>query len=266
MTQTFAPTPTDEALARTFMEEGEARYLAFCQRRQLTLPSHGQWEVALVISGTASEIKPHNFLELIATLNPRLSGWPVWFDPRNMDRTQLPELNEGIWEALIVDFNNGVLGEYLDFMRLDPHGRFFLLRALDDDIYSRRGGPTPMKEFDAMIPIYKATEAIAVGQAFAKGMGYPLEGTTLSFMFKWTGLRGRTLTSWASQSFMLRSHRKSSQEEVESFVQVPLDAPISTVGNRVYQLLSPLYEAFEGFEQPEKFVADRVEKIINRKI
>lgn len=265
LAERFLPEPTDEANAISFLDESEEHYQRMADKRGLHFPPHGTWEVALVIQGDTPALKPSSFLDLIARHNPQYSGWPVWLDPRIMGPEHPPVIIGDIWEALMVaPLSNDQLDNSLDYMRLDPKGRFFLRRALDDDTHFNRIGLEPMKAFDVMIPIDRTAEAIAVGIAFAKGMGYAPTQTNLSYLFKWSGLENRSLISWATPGMMFRGNYKAHQDEVQSFIQVPLDLPISAIGPHVHTVLEKLYDAFGGFQQPEKYITNVVTKSLSR--
>lgn len=265
LSEEFQPEPSAESRALSLLEESEAKYVAAVAQRGLQLPQFGVWEVALIIDGNAPKIKGSAFLEIVRTHNPSYTGWPIWFDPRNMDKDHPPQIVDGVWEALINGLGDQGFGDHLDYLRLDPSGRFFLLRPLEDDIARQGTGAVALKTFDVMLPIYRTAEAIAVGIALANGMGYQPQETKLSFAFKWTALSGRSLVSWADSKRWFSGYRKAHQAEVSSFIQVPLDTPLSAIGSRVSEVLSNLYDVFGGFEQPEPFVSNVVAEFLSRR-
>ena len=120
---------------------------------------------------------------------------------------------KGVWEALIVILP-AEWSRHVDFMRLDPKGRFYLRRALQDDISGSNRAPKPLSALDFALPILRVAEAIAVGIAFAKAMGCAVETTLLAFAFQWTQLRGRELVSWARQERLIIPGRHAYQNEV----------------------------------------------------
>jgi len=123
------PKETTEDKLKTFMQESRQRFEEEVEQRNINLPDHGSWEVALIVDG---EIPPFSankeFLNLLDSANPNYTGWPVWVDSRgfSIENTR-PYVFNGVWEALIV-----TLGEWnptIDFHRFDPLGKFYLKRA-----------------------------------------------------------------------------------------------------------------------------------------
>lgn len=151
-------------------------------------------------------------------------------------------------------------------MRLDPKGRFYLRRALREDVSDNRQAPAPMPILDFSLPITNTAEAMAVGMAFAKAMGCPAEDTQLAFGFRWTKLRGRRLTSWVHPDRDIFPQPSAYQDEVLAFVKVPLDTPLAALGNFVNQAVQPLFEGFDGFVLSRNVVEDLTRQLIERKL
>lgn len=95
-----------------------------------------------------------------------------------------------------------------------------------------------MKQLDFGLVILRPTEAIAVALGFAKAMKCPIETTKLSFFFRWTEMKGRELSSWASV--------------------------ISAISEYVYQVTKTVFEAFSGIEIDISSVEDLTQKLIER--
>lgn len=256
------PEPTAESRLRKYLEESEARYSTVIKERGVQLPPHGAWEVGLLLPG---DISPHSanqeFLNLLNSSNPGYSGWPVWLDSRDFDESARPRVFEGTWEALIVTLNS--ILRYIDFMRFDPKGRFYLREAFYEDVRDLE----PMKFLDFALPTRKTAEAIAVGIAFAKAMGCDPEKTQLTFGFRWTGLQGRQLTSWVEPMRHISPGRTAYQDEVSTFlVEVPLETPLSALGEFVNQAVKPLFEVFDGFTLSKDVVEDLTRRVIERRL
>ena len=126
-----------------------------------------------------------------------------------------------------------------------------------------------MKKFDEKNNgkkyMFRCAEAIAVGIEFAKAMGCEREKTTLAFAFKWTGLRGRYLSSWAQPGRYISQRACAYQNEVLAFVNVPLGTPLSVLAQYVNQVTEPLFKVFNGFELEMSVVEDLTRRLIERK-
>jgi len=259
------PKPTIEELLRGYLQEGEKRFESVVIERGIELPKHGTWEVALLLIG---EVPPHaanrGFLNLLDSSNPDYTGWPVWVDSRGFsDKDSHPYVIEGVWEAFIP--RSDIWGGDLDFMILDPTGRFYLRRALQDDTLTRPQAPEPLTVLDFGLPIIRTAEAIAVGIAFAKAMGCNTEETELAYGFKWSKLWGRKLVSWANPGRYISPGRTAYQDEVFMHIHVPLETPLSALGEFVNRVVQPLFEIFDGFVLGKDVVEDLTRRLIERK-
>ena len=262
------PVLTSEEISRAYLLDSEARFKSEVSKRNLELPVHGSWEVALVLMG---EIPQHtanqDFIRLLDSSNPHYTGWPIWINSRQFSEAEThPYVFNGVWEALIIRLDTGWWRDYIEFMRLDPQGRFYLRRALADDVSKSPQAPTPMTVLDFTLPVLRTAEAFAVGISFAKAMGCYPESTQLSFIFRWTGLHERSLVSWADRRRDIISGRKAYQDEVSAFNNIPLDTPLSALGDHVYRIVKPLFEIFDGFVLKRDVVETLVQQLIKRKL
>jgi hypothetical protein len=258
---------SSEELLGGYLQESERRYQTVAAEREVSLPPHGTWEVALVLVG---DIPSHQattqFLNLIAASNPNYTGWPIWLDSREFgDRAARPYVFDGAWEALVVSLNTG-WSDQVDFMRLDPRGRFYLHRPLQDDISGSNRAPKPLAELDFGLPIIRTAEAIAVGLSLSKALGCLSQKCLLAFSFRWKGLHGRELTYWAQPSRYISPGRRAYQDEVSVQISVPVDVSLSAVGEFVDQVVQPLYAVFDGFTLGKEIVHDLTNRLIERKL
>jgi len=267
ISQSVTPEVTAEELLRRYLQELEERYRGVALERNVSIPDHGSWEVGLIILGDVPEIKADaNFLNLLDSSNPDYTGWPVWLISRGFnDQQSRPYVYDGCWEAFIASLKGGS-SDHLDFLRLDPKGRFYLYRALEDDISWSPRAPQPLNALDFALPIVRVAEALAVGLSFAKAMGCPQDSTSLSFAIKWSRLRGRQLVSWAEPGRYISPGRVAYQDDVISFVSIPLDTPLSALSEYVNQAVQPLYQVFDGFQLGIGTVEEITQRLIERRL
>ena len=261
------PEETTEDRLRKYLEESKERYSTVIEERGVQLPPHGAWEVGLLLIGdNPTHSANQDFLNLLNSSNPRHTGWPIWLDSRNFyDESTRPYVFEETWEALIVALTPNL--RHIDFMRLNPEGRFYLRRAFEDDILTHLPhSPEPMEYFDFVFPVERTAEALAVGIAFAKAMGCDPEETQLAFGFRWTGLQGRKLTSWVEPTRYLPPEGPAYQDGVITFVEVPLETPLSALGEFVNQAVKPLFEVFDGFALSKDVVEDLTRRVIEKRL
>jgi hypothetical protein len=259
------PLLTYEENVQKFYEEIRMRFEKIRAERGLQLPDHGFWEAALIINGQVPRQKTsREFLSQLSATNPQYTGWPVWLNSEGFsDPSSRPYFYKNGWEEFIVSLEGW--GAHIDFQRFEPVGRFFLRRSLEDDIGGDRR-PPPLSVLDFGLPIIRVAETIAVGIAFGKAMGCDAETTTLSFLFGWNRLKGRILTSWANRERYISGGRNLYEDEVRSYVEVPLNAPLSRLGEFTKAAVDPLFVVFDGYEIGETVVNDMVDRLTNRKL
>lgn len=267
ITEGTGPEYTTEDLVRRYLHKSEERYKEVVKEKDVKLPEHGSWEVALLIMGDIPEHKANKeFLNLLDSSNPNYTGWPVWLISSNFsDRTAHPYVVNGVWETLIVSINTDWI-DHVDFMILDPKGKFYLRRPLTDDIAGTDRSPAPLTELDFGLPIIRSAEAIAVGIVYAKAMGCNSENTLLAYAFRWKRLQGRELSYWAQPGRYISPERRAYQDEVEVSIIVPLETPLSALHTFVNQVVQPLYNVFDGFSLGENVVEELTQGLIERRM
>jgi hypothetical protein len=267
VSQGLVPEATTEELLQKYLQESEDRFQAVAREREVQIPEHGVWEVALLLIG---QVPPHaanyEFLNLLDASNPRYAGWPVWpASWRFTDQSARPYIFHDAWEAFISLGSGRSRG--VDFMRLDPKGRFYLRRPFREDISDDPQAPASRSILNLRLQVENTAEAMAVGIAFAKAMGCPVESTRLAFGFKWTKLQGRQLpTLWAQFARDTFPGHSAYQDEVFSFVEIPLDTPLSALGNYVDLAVMRLFQVFNGYVLNSNDVEDLTRRLIERKL
>ena len=268
------PGPTPEARALKFLQDGHERFKAERTRRIVQLPRHGAWEVAVLVEGDALGGAPtEDFLNLISASNPRFTGWPAWIDSRGfanvegeLDPGPRPYIHDGGWEAFVYSRRGGLLPDRVDFWRAEPVGRFYLYRALQDDLATIPSAPEPMTALDPGLVITRTAEAIAVPMAFAREMGATPEETILHYAFRWSGLRGREISAWLYPERFVSPGYVCHQDDVNSQVAVSLDTPTSALGRFVRDATTPLFTAFSGWMPDPGVTEDLTDRFLSRNV
>lgn len=259
-----AKTPSIEDRAVEAMAIGEARRdKAFADNYEGALDAFNQfgaYSVALVFDPIREGHTDQKFLNIIGSANPQLTGWPVWLDSRGFtDRSAAPKMLDGVWQAFIVNLARGWFS-HLDFQTMDAQGSFYLWRLLDDDQTDK---VEPLTQLDPLLAIYRVAEILAVGLAFAKALGQP-EDSKLGFLFKWTKLNGRKLDAWANRGAYFSPGRTAYDAEVTSFVEVPLNTPVSALAPVLSQAIAPLMRSFDGYEVSTQVVEQQMQRLLER--
>jgi hypothetical protein len=257
-----------QAQTLSFLNEGNSHFVQAASARNLTgvarkMADGAMFEVALILSPLKSgEMPTATFRQTLASTNPNLTGWPIWLDSAGFsDETARPLVKDGAWQALIVS-THGSWSDHLDFQLFDPNGRFYLLRNLQDD----GGGRAPGSVLDPIIAILRVAEAIAVGLAFARALGWEAEGATLALAFRWSKLTGRKLEAWANSGVYISAYERTATDAVTSYVEVPLDTPLSAIAPVVETVVRQLFVQFGGYQFPSKAIEDWTRKLIERRL
>jgi hypothetical protein len=239
---------SDEEALRRVLDQGLGRFRQIVSDRHLELPQHGSWETAAIVRGERPPTRPNlEFIGALLSSNPNYTGWPVWLDSRNFgDQAARPYLANDVWEAFIASFDSG-WSDHLDFWRLSPAGEFYLYRAFQDDVSVSDRHPEPMTAFDFGLPVIRSAEAIGVALAYARALRTSGPEATVLLGFRWMGLQGRELSSWAQPLRHISPGRHAYRDEVFSSVTVPLETPVSAVHQFVHAATQPLFEPLTAF-------------------
>ncbi len=270
---TVATIPQPETL-QTKVEEllakGEQRFLASLETR--TVPQEdqylleaGTWEVAMVVEpGWPSRVPDNEFAGTVFGSNPRYTGWPVWLDARlSAMQENRPVVRDRSYEALIV--TSGGFTSHLDFMRLDPSGKFYLRRALQDDIRTEKVSPGTV--LDPILVILRVAEAIAVGIAIARSQ--LVEGEPprrLGFGFQWSKLAGRSLSTWANPMYPSMGGRLAHEGNILTFIELPSDTPANAIAPYVDAATRDLFALFDGERVAPSDIEDWTAKLLERRL
>lgn len=220
--------------------------------------------VALVLDpAKPDELPTTEFMNKVSASNPQYTGWPIWLDSRTFiaiaDR---PKVSDGVWQALIIQLE-GVWYPNFEFLRFDPKGAFYLQRVMQDDLSDKVPRGTAM---DVMLMIYRVAEVLAVGVSMSRNLGWDQDAVA-GFAFRWSGLKGRKLKSWASPIHSIGPLGYQSHSTVaESFVRVPLEIPHSALAPHVELAVGPLFTSFDGYVPSSQLIETCVRKMTERKM
>ncbi|SAK54041.1 hypothetical protein AWB77_01495 [Caballeronia fortuita] len=244
------------------MDDGFAAFERRVRKAAITLPDRGYFEFAATLVG---DIKPElqankNLLNLITSANRRFGGYPYFSVLHGADLPERrPRLVEDTWEqAVIQPAGTSWDMKTIDFWRIEATGRFYALRAYDEDLDDNL---KPLCSFAIVLPVWRSADAIIEALAIAREFATSVEESKLAIRLRWSKLEGRTLSNAYSNRFW--PVRAVAHDDVAtSSFELPLDLPDSAVGARVAEALSPLYRKFDGFELPENIVTAEVEKLM----
>lgn len=230
------------------LSTGDRRFREVVHQRNEQMIACGIWEVALVIGGSIPNLSLDKILDQLNAANPRFTGWPMWLDSRGFrDKESWPYVYEGGWEASIS--RSDWLGD-MTYWRIEPAGRLYQLRVLEDDAPHpmSRNTPQPGTTLEFGLVIWRVAEAIAVGLAFARALGANVGESECGYAFRWTGLTHRRLSSWAHPDRSYWGDFEAYQDSVVSTVSVPAGTADGEIFAYVHKVTQPLFQLFGGHQ------------------
>ncbi len=261
------PALTAIELARTYLETGRERFESRLEKRSANLLDAGTLETAAIITGNISEHSAtQEFLTNLQIRKPYHSGWTPWIDSRgSSEKGNRPyTTRDGCWEALVVVPNDFIFGESVDFWRIDPRGSFYQIRFLEDDLRNPSGGPKPKTQIDFAMQISRIAEIISVCTSFARIMGCDESDSTITFAFRWRGMEGRHLTSWANPQRWFHAPEPSQEDEITSSVSIPLEVPQSGLASFADCATKELFALFGGWRFQPQVIEEIVKETLAR--
>jgi hypothetical protein len=251
--------PTMLEKLRSLMAENEERKdqsLASSEHGEDFAPYRdmGSWSVMAVINPPLEGGSDMDFLNKIASSNPRYTGWPVWLDSRGFyDQKWRPRKINRHWETTIVS-------DHVDFYRLQKTGEFYLWRVLQDDLTDK---VKPKTKLDPILVIWRVAETLAVLLTFARELG-AADDAELNVLFKWTGLEKRKLEAWSDWNRFISSWDPSYVNSEEGFVQFRCDTPINSIAPLIQKATDSMLASFGGHSLSEGVIEKIVQKVLER--
>jgi hypothetical protein len=250
------------------LDEGEKRFRQAISERKLTseekaIAVGASFSASLVVDPPRAGALPERvFMTTIGSSNPQYTGWPAWLDSSQFSNpSSRPKVKDNAWEALIVSPSGW--SKHVDFLRFDPKGEFYHWRNLQDDLSNR---VEPGTALDPIIVIIRVAEHIAAGLAIVKALGWNPEETRLGFAFRWTKLRGRELNPWANPGVIISSIDVAEDDEVTSFVELPLETSPTAIAPAIEQVVRELFVVFGGYRIPTNAIEQWVSRLIERRL
>jgi hypothetical protein len=213
--------------------------------------AHGTWSASYRLLGIPDPPSLRQLPSLLREAVGKETGWPAWWAPQAGDNRPRPV--DGMVECWLSDMLGSNPAE-ADFWRADPRGRLFLLRAHQEDFeYDIEPGIA----FDLVFPIWRTGECLLHAERLARR----LEANSIQMMLRWTGLRGRRLSSLERPRFMPANHFGSAAEVV-SYIQASSDQIRDDLSGQVRQLVDPLYTSFDFFEPPARIYEEELDAML----
>lgn len=244
LADTATPARTAEHESREFLTIGFDR---FRQESKTDIENLGTIEGSVVLSGGVPiTALSRDLLASMDAQKPRHSGWSHWIMRFSDDeRTPSPYLYEGGWECLCESLSSHpIMGGHIDFWRIEPDGKFYHLRVLEEDM--NRAGLSPGDVLSFRTQVSRVAEMASEVMSFARTMGCDPESTELHCSFRWKKMRGRRLASLSGNGIDSILSGKARQDEVTTSISIPLQIPRSGLPPYIESAVSPLFQVFGG--------------------
>jgi hypothetical protein len=208
---------------------------------------HGYWTATYLLAQKANrQLSLTNLKEILDQVRGHETGWPPWWVPSRAGIAPYPR--EGTIECWLLRDDPSKDPGHADFWRAALPPRMFLLRGYQEDSPSEQSKWDVGTVFDLTLPVWRVGEVLLHAGRLAQALGIPR--TRVLAHFRWTGLAGRRLVSWAAPLRSVHSDRICRQKEVVSSLKFPAEAVPDSLPELVQVATRRLYESFD-FASPE---------------
>lgn len=212
-------------------------------------PDGGAREMAAVVEDGAPALPPEaETLDLIVGADPRYGGARTIVDSRGFkdemgrpDRAVEPYPRPGGYEALVTE-RPGPGG--LDYWLAEFSGRLYMRKTFIDDTSPSEYRPAAGEALDPFFAAMDTARCVGASLALARALGFPADATRVLVGFRWTGLRGREINTWANQHLDVSPNRVAETDRTESLISVPLATSDGDLAPFVATALRPLFGVF----------------------
>lgn len=228
-----------------WLEENRAAATAGLKKTELP----GFMEIRFALSDPKPNKSQKELLSAAERAQIHTSGWPIGV-VLSYGTNFYPKARADGIVAEIVDSQKS--SESYDYWTIRRNGDFYLLKSLYEDKW-RRGSIL----FD--VRILRITETLLYCVRLYTELGVP--GTaTANIGIRHGGLRDRILSAGGSR--LLIMDRRTSEDEVESEIQVPLTIIESNLVGLVKKFAEPLFMLFDFFELSDAIYTELVDKFV----
>lgn len=216
----------------------------------------GHWSFAFEFE-RRSEAGVRELRDAVSRAERRLTGWPPFWAP---SRPELrPRADGGAVECWFGRAPLDGQPDNADYWRVDVMGRGFLRRGYHAD--GPRWQGEPGLAFPCSIPVWRVAECLLFAGRLAEEL--EVADGPLQVHFEWTGLAGRELhfepSPWGGDG-RYRAHA----DHVTVTRSVPLDRLALDLAQRTYELVDPLFAAFDFYRPSLSYVQDQVRRLVDR--
>ena len=255
-------TPAPDEVLNAYLDEMYARFVEKRNKWDPRPPETGTRESAAIILGDFQHPDLSRDYMMRFVQVPHHSGWPPWGVLMYIHASipRVSHVDDG-WESF--EYATSMFRS-LDFSRMEASGRFYYLEGLRDDLVKN---VVPGEHLEFAIEIGRVTEVIAACLAFAKEFCGPGSNNDLAFAFRWRGIGGRRLSTWASpnRGWSCLPNEPADQDELVTYVTLPVETPPDAIGPHAEAVVRPLFRLFKGWAFESSVIQDIVTNRLNNR-
>ena len=234
--------PVPEDAQDVFVREAFTRWQALTAGLPENSPGrfrHGWYRIDYALEGAGRTVSRPELTKMLRHAIVPFPKWPMFAFPNS----SAPDAHEtggfiDSWCRPEIAYS-----PFYDFWRADPKGRMFLIRGYSEDVQETF---LPGTIFDAVLPIWRLSEALSHAARLASLLSLDIADTTVRLRVLFTGLAGRSLKTWSKpmSAEPLLGGQPARSDEVLCEVSVPASRIDENLSEYVLALTAPLYERF----------------------
>jgi hypothetical protein len=219
---------------------------------------HGYYDLSMALDGDFDRQSLANLRDTVRSAVRNHSGWPPFVYLNRAPYTPKPV--DGAIECWVGPNTDGSYDKpaHHDFWRISPDGLFFTRRGYPED--GGWKGIAPGTSLDITTPTWRLGEAVLQGVYISEAIGGKSANLILSAT--WTKLAGRVLVSHGNPGRHLSMAYRAGQDQYEVTKTIAVASLSDALPELVFSVLAPLYELFDFFRLPKRFVDEELASML----
>ena len=217
----------------------------------------GTMTVAYVLDPGKLRLSLDDLRDRLASV-PGYTGWRPWWVPTNVCP---PSSHEGALECWMFGEDQMLADPaHSDFWRAEGSGMFYLVRGHEEDSDTRL---QPATALSTGLPLWRCGEMLLHAYEFVRSSG--LEDQHLRMRVRWTGLAGRTLTSWPNRRPFRAGNERCTTNTITSEANLTTEQIATDLAGCVDALTRPLFDAFELHRTSPEYLEQQLDELRARR-